>query len=52
MAFFADIRDLGYKVWCKTDLTLGHIGENIWSGNLQTALDSGAITYPAKVEAP
>jgi len=33
MAFFADIRALGHKVWACADLTLGHIGPKIHTAN-------------------
>ena len=32
MAFFADIRALGYKVWLDPHLSLGHIGNKEWRG--------------------
>lgn len=33
MAFFADIRALGHKVWACADLKLGHIGPKIYRAN-------------------
>lgn len=48
MAFFADIQDLGYTVWCKPDVVLGHIGEKMWRASLQQAFDEGTITAPPK----
>jgi hypothetical protein len=38
MAFFSDIRDLGYKVWVDPDISLGHIGELEWRAKLGDAL--------------
>jgi hypothetical protein len=32
MAFFSDIRDLGYTVWIDPSIDLGHIGEKQWRG--------------------
>lgn len=32
MAFFADIRDAGFKVMMDPEIELGHIGENEWRG--------------------
>ena len=37
MAFFADIRDLGYTVWCDPTIELGHIGPREWRGRLSDA---------------
>jgi len=34
MAFFSDIRDLGYKIWCDPDIELGHVGDKEWRGKL------------------
>lgn len=48
MAFFRDIQELGHTVWCKTDIVLGHIGERMWVGSLQQALDKGNLVQPAK----
>lgn len=38
MAFFADIRDLGYTVWCDPTIELGHVGEREWRGRFGEAL--------------
>jgi len=34
MAFFSDIHDLGYKIWCDPDIELGHVGDREWRGRL------------------
>jgi hypothetical protein len=41
MAFFSDIRDLGYKVWVDPSIELGHIGELEWRGRLSDAINKG-----------
>jgi hypothetical protein len=38
MAFFADVKDLGYDVWLDTMTNLGHIGDKQWTGDLRAAL--------------
>lgn len=38
MAFFSDVRDLGYKVWIDPSITLGHLGEHEKRGRLGDAL--------------
>jgi hypothetical protein len=38
MAFFADIKALGYKVWCDASIELGHTGEKTWRAKLSDAL--------------
>lgn len=38
MAFFADIRDLGYKVWLDPSITLGHIGSKTFTGSISQFL--------------
>lgn len=40
MAFFADLRDAGFTVWCDPSIELGHIGEKEWRGRLADALDA------------
>ena len=34
MAFFADIRELGFEVWCDPSIELGHVGDREWRGKL------------------
>lgn len=34
MAFFADVRELGYKVWLDPTISLGHIGDREWRGSI------------------
>lgn len=41
MAFFADIRALGYKVWLDPMTDLGHVGGKIYRGTIRDALDVG-----------
>jgi hypothetical protein len=38
MAFFADIRELGYKVWLDPAVSLGHSGTKVYRGSIQDAL--------------
>jgi hypothetical protein len=38
MAFFADIRALGYKVWLDPEISLGHIGQKTYTGSIKDAL--------------
>jgi hypothetical protein len=38
MAFFEDIRDLGYKVWLDPQVDLGHIGVKKYEGSVKDAL--------------
>lgn len=40
MAFFADVKALGYEVWLDTMTNLGHIGDKEWTGDLRAALMS------------
>lgn len=37
MAFFADIRALGHKVWLDPSIDLGHVGEKVWTGRVMDA---------------
>lgn len=37
MAFFADIRALGHKVWLDPSINLGHIGERVYRGTVMDA---------------
>ena len=34
MAFFADVRELGYKVWLDPTVDLGHIGQKMYRGSV------------------
>jgi hypothetical protein len=38
MAFFADIRELGYKVWLDPTVSPSHIGQKTYTGSIQDAL--------------
>ncbi len=38
MAFFADIRDLGHKIWLDPTIELGHMGPRMWRGRMLDAL--------------
>lgn len=38
MAFFADLRELGYTVWLDPHIELGHIGQREWRGRFLDAL--------------
>lgn len=38
MAFFADLRDLGYTVWLYPNIQLGHIGTKTYRGDLMAAM--------------
>lgn len=38
MAFFSDIRELGYKVWMDPSVKLGHIGSKMYCGSASEAL--------------
>ena len=39
MAYFADIRELGYTVWMNPLISLGHIGERQWKGAIAQAFE-------------
>lgn len=41
MAFFADIRALGHKVWLDPETDLGHIGTKKYTGSIRDALRPG-----------
>jgi len=38
VAFFADVRELGYDVWLDPSINLGHVGPKIYRGNVIDAL--------------
>ena len=38
MAFFADIRDLGYRVMLDPSIDLGHVGQKVYRGSIRDAL--------------
>lgn len=44
MAFFSDIRDLGYTVWLDPSIELGHIGEKQWRGSIMNAFTTEGST--------
>lgn len=43
MAFFADIRALGHKVWLDPTVDLGHIGQKTFRGSIRDALTPTGI---------
>lgn len=47
MAFFADIRDLGYGVWMDPSIELGHVGPRQWRGKIMDALQATDTEYVA-----
>lgn len=38
IAFFDDLRELGFTVWCDPSIELGHVGEKEWRGRLSDAV--------------
>jgi len=44
MAFFADIRALGHKVWLDPTITPGHVGEKQWTGSIMDAFTKKETT--------
>lgn len=44
MAFFNDIRGLGYKVWMDPEVNLGHIGMKKYTGSIMSALVDDSST--------
>lgn len=38
MAFFHDIRQLGYKVWLDPSVDLGHVGQKVYRGSIRDAM--------------
>jgi hypothetical protein len=38
MAFFADIRELGHKVWLDPAVNLGHVGTKEFRGSISEAM--------------
>jgi hypothetical protein len=40
MAFFADLRKLGFKVWLDPEVSLGHMGMKKYTGSISNALQS------------
>jgi len=46
MAFFADIREAGFKVWCDPSIELGHVGTKEYRGKL---LDVITVKQPEAV---
>lgn len=42
IAFFADLREAGFSVWCDPSIELGHVGEREWRGRLADALPAAA----------
>ncbi len=51
IAFFADLREAGFAIWCDPTIELGHVGEREWRGRLfdafpttETTSNSGRLT--------
>jgi hypothetical protein len=44
IAFFDDLREAGFTVWCDPSIELGHIGEREWRGRLIDASDGAKPT--------
>jgi len=40
MAFFQDVRELGYIVWLDPAITLGHVGTKVYSGSIRAAMQA------------
>lgn len=38
IAFFDDLREMGFTVWCDPSIELGHVGEKEWRGRFADAL--------------
>ena len=38
IAFFDDLRDEGFTIWCDPSIELGHVGEKEWRGRFADAL--------------
>ncbi len=41
VAFFADLRELGYDIWLDPTINLGHVGLHEWKGNLMDYFKKG-----------
>lgn len=39
VAFFSDLREAGFTVWCDPSIELGHVGEKEWRGRFADALE-------------
>ncbi len=44
MAFFADIREAGFAIWCDPSIELGHVGDKEWRGKLADAIPKDNAT--------
>ncbi len=42
MAFFADLREAGFTIWCDPSIELGHVGEREWRGKLADAIPANS----------
>jgi len=40
IAFFDDLREAGFTIWCDPSIELGHVGENEWRGRFADALSA------------
>jgi hypothetical protein len=47
MAFFSDIRAMGYKVWMDPTVDLGHIGAKTYRGNVKDVLTAAPLVAVA-----
>jgi hypothetical protein len=50
MAFFADLRELGYDVWLDPTIQLGHVGNYVYRGDPVAALGLEDQYYPRSPE--
>lgn len=44
IAFFDDLREAGFTIWCDPSIELGHVGEKEWRGRLADAISSNIPT--------
>jgi hypothetical protein len=46
MAFFADVRELGYDVWLDPTINVGHVGSHVFRANAAKSLHLEHIYRP------